>query len=137
MLDFLTLRFACLLPRNARAEYTLGALADGIDKKLAAVLRTEYTDPTNSLIGTNEIRPLIGAASSSQWVRNAVGCHFNNLDSQIPDSEVLQFANAVLALAKALICDGCRTLTTKDKTGSNWQCRCGALKLWPRARPGD
>ena len=137
MLDFLTLKFACALPRNARAEYTLGALADGIDKKLAAVLRAEFQDAKNGSTRSYELRPLIGAATTAQWVRNAVGCHFNSLDSQIPDSEVLQFVNAVLELAKAMICDDCRTMTTKDKTGSNWQCRCGALKLWPLARPKD
>lgn len=136
VLDFLTLKYACALPRNARGEFALGALADGIDKKLAGVLRVELTDAAGTKQSV-EIKPLIGAATSAQWVRNAVGCHFTALDSQIPDAEVSQFASAVLALADAIICKGCRTMPDKDKTGSNWQCRCGSVALWPLVRPKD
>ncbi len=136
VLDFLTLKYACALPRNPRGEYALGALADGIDKKLAAVLRVEMTDAAGTKQSI-EIKPLIGAATTAQWVRNAVGCHFTALDSQIPDVEVSKFASAVLALADAIICQGCKSVPDKDKTGSNWQCRCGAVALSPYARPRD
>ena len=136
VLDFLTLKYACALPRNVRGEYALGALADGIDKKLAGVLRVELTDTAGAKQSV-ELKPLIGAATSAQWVRNAVGCHFTALDSQIPDVEVAQFASAVLALADAIICQGCRSMPDKDKTGSNWQCRCGSVALWPLVRPKD
>ncbi|MDE2382693.1 MAG: hypothetical protein KGL71_10865, partial [Xanthomonadaceae bacterium] len=136
VLDFLTLKYACALPRNPRGEYALGALADGIDKKLAALLRVETTDAAGAKQSI-ELKPLIGAATSAQWVRNAVGCHFTALDSQIPDVEVSQFASAVLAVADAIICQGCKSMPDKDKTGSNWQCRCGSVGLWPLARPKD
>ena len=137
ILDFLTLKYLCMLPRNSKAEYTLGTLADGIDKKLAGVLRIEYSDPTSGKAKAQELKPLISAATAGRWVRNAVGCHFTSLDSHIPDTEIVQFAATVIALADAVICDGCKTMPDKDKTGSNWQCRCGALKLWPHARPKD
>lgn len=136
VLDFLTLKYACALPRNPRGEYALGALADGIDKKLAGVLRVETTDAAGAKQSI-ELKPLIGAATSAQWVRNAVGCHFTALDSQIPDVEVSHFASAVLALADSMICQGCKSMPDKDKTGSNWQCRCGSVALWPLARPKD
>ena len=136
VLDFLTLKYACALPRNPRGEYALGALADGIDKKLAGVLRVELTDAAGAKQSV-ELKPLISAATSALWVRNAVGCHFTALDSQIPDVEVSQFASAVLALADAIICQGCKSMPDKDKTGSNWQCRCGSVALWPLARPKD
>ena len=136
VLDFLTLKYACALPRNPRGEYALGALADGIDKKLAGVLRVELIDAAGARQSV-ELKPLIGAATSAQWVRNAVGCHFTALDSQIPDVEVSQFASAVLALADSIICQGCKSMPDKDKTGSNWQCRCGSVALWPLARPKD
>ena len=136
VLDFLTLKYACALPRNPRGEYALGALADGIDKKLAGVLRVELTDATGAKQSV-ELKPLIGAATSAQWVRNAVGCHFTALDSQIPDVEVSQFASAVLALADSIICQGCKSMPDKDRTGSNWQCRCGSVALSPYARPRD
>lgn len=136
VLDFLTLRYACALPRNSRGEYALGALADGIDKKLAGVLRVELPDAAGAKLSI-DLKPLIGAATSAQWVRNAVGCHFTGLDSQIPDVEVSQFASSVLALADSIICQGCKSMPDKDKTGSNWQCRCGLVALWPYARPKD
>jgi recombinational DNA repair ATPase RecF len=136
VLDFLTLKYSCALPRNRRGEYALGALADGIDKKLAGVLRVELVDAAGTKQSV-QIKPLIGAATSAQWVRNAVGCHFTALDSQIPDVEVAQFASAVLVLANSIICQGCKSMPDKDKTGSNWQCRCGSVALWPLARPKD
>jgi recombinational DNA repair ATPase RecF len=136
VLDFLTLKYACALPRNPRGEYALGALADGIDKKLATVLRVEMSGAAGTKQSI-ELKPLIGAATSAQWVRNAVGCHFTALDSQIPDVEVSRFASAVLALADSIICQGCKSMPDKDKTGSNWQCRCGSVALWPLARPKD
>lgn len=136
VLDFLTLKYACALPRNPRGEYALGALADGIDKKLAGVLRVELADAAGAKRSV-ELKALIGTATSAQWVRNAVGCHFTSLDSQIPDVEVSQFAAAVLALADSIICQGCKSMPDKNKTGSNWQCRCGSVALWPLARPGD
>jgi hypothetical protein len=136
VLDFLTLTFACALPRNARGEYALGALANAIDKKLANVLRAEVLDATG-VKRSIELKPLLGAATSAQWVRNAVGCHFTSLDSLIPDVEVSQFAAAVLALADSIICQGCMSMPDKNKTGSNWQCRCGSVGLWPLARPKD
>ena len=136
VLDFLTLKYACALPRNPRGEYALGALADGIDKKLAGVLRVELTDAAGAKQPL-ELKPLIGAATSAQWVRNAVGCHFTALDSQIPDVEVSQFASAVLTLADSIVCQGCKSMPDKDRTGSNWQCQCGSVALSPYARPRD
>ena len=136
LLDFLTLRFRCSVPRNARNEYTLGDLAFGIDSKLSKVLCCRK--PTEGEGGKQEIalKPLIDATISAQWIRNCVGCHLNALGSEITDGDVRAFAQHVIALADTLICEGCGALPTRRPSGGFWQCTCGNLELHPLVRPG-
>ena len=82
------------------------------------------------------MKPLFDTATSSQWIRNSVGCHFNSLDSEVCDSEVKDFGKAVLNLAAHLICDDCKTLPTRRPLGLFWQCKCGQLELYPLVYPG-
>jgi energy-coupling factor transporter ATP-binding protein EcfA2 len=138
LLDFVTLKYRCRLPRNARNEHTLGDLAGGIESKLVVALRSRLpgsggNDPTEV-----KLKPLIDKATSYSWVRNSVGCHFNLSGSDVPDPEVKAFGQAVLALANALVCSSCRTLPTRRPSGSYWQCRCiaGGLELHPLVAPG-
>jgi len=136
MLDFLTLKYRCSVPRNARNEYTLGDLAFGIDQKLSKTLCCTW--PMGD--GTNKeeisLKPLIDAATSVHWVRNCVGCHLHALGSEITDGDVRAFAQNVIALADTLICESCGMLPTRRPSGSCWQCSCGNLELHPLVRPG-
>lgn len=137
LLDELTLRFACALPRKRPAHYTLGELAQGFDKKLGKLLRTEHFDATGNIIGNHELYPLINAATGDTWIRNQVGAHFNSHASGISDNMVRQFGQHVLALADAVLCPHCRQLAKKNKSGSYWECGngCGKIHLYPLQVP--
>lgn len=136
MLDDLTLRYGSRLPRKTVPRYTLGELADGFDRKLRNLLRVAQKDKTG-LITETELYPLIAAATNDAWIRNQVGAHFNPDASGIPDTMVKQFAENVLDLADTLLCDHCRQLPRKNKSGSYWECGggCGRVRLFPLVVP--
>lgn len=136
LLDFITLKYLCPVPRNAQNEYTLGDLAFGIDSKLSKVLYCRK--PAEGEPGKADIalKPLIDAATSAQWIRNCVGCHLQALGSDVTDGDIRTFAQNVIALADALICRSCGALPTRKPSGSCWECTCGNLELHPLVRPG-
>jgi hypothetical protein len=136
LLDFITLKYRCSVPRNAHNEYTLGDLTCGVDSKLAKVLYCRKPSGSASEKSTIAIKPLIDAATGAQWIRNCVGCHLNALGSDVSDGDVRGFALGVLALAENLICASCGTLPTRRPSGSYWQCVCGELELYPLVYPG-
>lgn len=136
LLDFLTLRYRCLVPHTITGEHTLGELAQGIDTKLSKVLSSRKAPSKGATKIEILLRPFIDAATEQNWVRNTVGCHFNSLGSEVTDSEVKAFGNTVLVLADSLICTSCHTLPTRRPSGSFWQCECGELELNPLVYPG-
>jgi hypothetical protein len=136
LLDFLTLRYRCAVPRNVRNEYTLGDLAAGVDSRLGKELRCRRPAKPGDPKSDVQLKALIEAATCSTWVRNSVGCHFSSLGSEITDGEVLQFCQCVLNLADALICPFCASLPTRRPSGSHWECRCNELELYPLVYPG-
>ena len=136
LLDFLTLKYRCAVPRNARNEYTLGDLACGIDSKLAKVLCCRKPSEGEAAKLEIVLKPLIDAATNAQWIRNCVGCHLHPLGSEIADSEVRTFAQNVIALAETLICESCGVLPARRPSGTYWQCICGNLELHPLVKPG-
>ena len=136
LLDFLTLKYRCAVPRNPTGEHTLGELAQGIDSKLAKELRSKKPLTMGTAKLETLLKALIEAATERSWVRNTVGCHFNALGSEITDSDVKSFASEVLGLADSLICPYCHRLPTRRPSGSFWQCECGELELYPLVYPG-
>ncbi|NGZ08215.1 MAG: hypothetical protein CV088_02375 [Nitrospira sp. LK70] len=136
LLDFLTVKYRCRVPRNTRNEYTLGELAQGIDSKLGKELRSRKP-PTNGAAKADlALEPLIETTTGSSWVRNSVGCHFATLGSEVSDADVRSFCTQVLSLADNLICQNCQRLPTRRPSGSHWQCSCGDLELYPLIYPG-
>jgi ABC-type transport system involved in cytochrome c biogenesis ATPase subunit len=136
LLDFLTLKYQCKVPRNARSEYTLGDLATGVDTKLSKELRILKATTSGGSKKETTLKPLIDACISEQWIRNSVGCHFSALGSEVTDDDVRRFSNAVIVLADEMICGSCGMLSTRRPSGSNWQCKCGELELYPLVYPG-
>jgi hypothetical protein len=135
LLDFITLKYHCAVPRNARNEYTLGDLVKSVDSKLSKELRCCIPEPD----GTKKsipLRPLLDTATKTSWIRNTVGCHFSPLGSEITDQDVRDFAANVLVLADHLICPSCRTLPTRRPSGSCWECSCRSRELHPLIYPG-
>jgi energy-coupling factor transporter ATP-binding protein EcfA2 len=135
ILDFLTFQYSCKMPRQADPNYTLGALAAGIDGKLGKLLKSVRSDASEPKIETS-LKVLIDDATSKNWIRNRAGCHFSNLGSEISDLEVKEFGDKVLALAEALICPKCEIFPQIKPSGSFWQCGCGSVELHPLVQPG-
>lgn len=136
LLDFLTVKFRCRVPRNTRNEYTLGELAQGIDSRLGKELRSRKPPTKGAAKVDSVLEPMIHGASERTWVRNTVGCHFTTLGSEVSDAEVRTFCTEVLGLADNLICPCCQKLPTRRPSGSYWQCSCGELELYPLIYPG-
>ena len=136
LLDFLTLKYRCSVPRNPTGEHTLGELAQGIDSKIAKVLCCKKSPTKGAAKVETSLKTLVEATTERSWVRNTVGCHFNALGSEIPDGEVKSFASDVLGLADTIICSDCHRLPSRRPSGSFWQCECGELELYPLVYPG-
>jgi hypothetical protein len=136
ILDFLTFQFECKMPRQIDPNYALGALGQGIDSKLGKTLKTMRPGVDGQPKIETALKPLIDDLTNKGWVRNRAGCHFNNLGSDISDAEIKDFGTKVLALADALICQGCETFPTRRPGGSFWQCGCGNFELHPLIQPG-
>ena len=137
LLDDLTLRYNCKLPRRSSPHYTLGDLAGGIDKKLQQLLRIEKLDKQGNILQAFDLYPLIQAATADTWIRNQVGAHFNPDAKGISDAAVKKFGENVLALADANLCDHCRQLPVKNKSGCYWECGadCGKIRRYPLVTP--
>jgi len=136
LLDFVTLKYRCAISRNARNEYTLGDLVGGVDSKLGKELCCHKPSANGGPKTEVHLKPLIDAATASQWIRNSVGCHFNALGGDVYDNDVKDFCEHVLTLASHLICATCGTLPTRRPQGLYWECKCGALELYPLIYPG-
>jgi energy-coupling factor transporter ATP-binding protein EcfA2 len=136
ILDFLTLKFRCRIPRNSRNEYTLGDLASGIDSKLGKELKNRKSPISGGTKIEKSLKALIDECTREQWIRNSVGCHFSSLGSEVTDNEIREFSQNVLALSDELICGECGTLPTRRPSGSYWECKCGKLELHPLIYPG-
>jgi recombinational DNA repair ATPase RecF len=136
VLDFLTFTYRSKLPRQADPNYTLGDLAGGIDTRLGKVLRVLRTAGPHE--GKSEVllKELIDKATSKNWVRNEVGCHFNSMAADVTDSEIREFAEFVVQLSDKIICEKCGQFPDRRPTGSSWQCPCGEVELLPLVNPG-
>lgn len=137
LLDDLTLRYNCYVPRKRPAEYTLGELSHAFDRKLRPLLRTEQLNLAGDIERSTALDPLLDAATADSWIRNQVGAHFNTNAAGISDAMVRTFGENVVALADAIICSYCHQLARKNKSGSYWECGggCGKIRLYPLQAP--
>jgi len=131
VLDDLTLRYRCRMPRLLETHYTLGDFFGGIDSKLSKSMF--ITRPTGDI----PLDPPLQQLASLTFLRNKVGCHFDLAGSNISDKDVRLFGEVTLTLANAMICEACGESPQREKKGQYWQCSCGLTKLTPVVRPGD
>jgi len=136
ILDFLTLTYHLKVRRNHRYEYSWGELADSFDRKISAELKTIRMD-TDGIRKEALLAPLIIDATKFPFVRNCVGCHNSPLGEEMPDNEVLEYGDAVIKLADALVCPVCSTLPMTSIRGSHWECKCrnGSFAMQPLLAP--
>jgi len=125
------------LPRKQLARYTLGELADCIDKNLQKLLRVEHLDDAGTITKSIDLIPLIKAVTADTWIRNQVGAHFSPDSAGISDNMVRTFGENVLSFADAILCEHCHQLPNKNKSGCYWECGvgCGKIRLYPLTSP--
>lgn len=135
LLDFLTLKYTCAVPRRAGGSYTLGELLPTVNGKLLAALKVEALDPTGSApAAATELKPIIDQISSIAQTRNVMGAHFNTLSFDLYPQDGIKFAKLVEQLADALICPD-HGWPNKDKSGSYWNNGGDTRRLHPLKKP--
>lgn len=137
LLDFLTLKYGCAVPRRPGSTYTLGDLLPAINGKLLAALKVEsldYSAGATPAISAVELKPIIDEITKIAAARNVLGAHFNPKAFDLYPSDGINFAKEVEKLADAIICPD-HGWPTKDKSGSYWANGGETRRLHPLKKP--
>jgi hypothetical protein len=135
LLDFLTLQYACAVPRKHGNAYVLGDLLGAVNGKLLGALKVEALDPTaaGQVAATVELKPILDAITQMAQARNVLGAHFNQTGFDLCPDDGIRFARLVEQLSDALVCpDHGRPM--KD-TGSYWRNGGDTRRLHPLKKP--
>jgi wobble nucleotide-excising tRNase len=140
LLDFITLKFGCRVPRKPKNDYQLSELLDGLSKELLKNFKVEHlekdaTGKYTSVIKQVELKPVIDKLKTLKAVRNQVGAHFNFDGSLVNDGDIEDFGKTTVEFAELLICPECGALPDRNKTGSHWETKTGSIKLFPLVEP--
>jgi len=140
ILDFLTIKFNCRVPRKPKNDYQLGELLDGLSKDLLKNFKVEHFEKDingkySSVLKQVDLKPLIDKLKMLKAVRNQVGAHYNFDGSLVNDGDVEEFGNATVEFAELLICPECGALPDRNKSGSYWETKTGSIKLYPLIEP--
>lgn len=137
ILDFLTLKYGCAVPRRPAGTYTLGDLLPAINGKLLAALKVEAIDhsagPPPEIVAI-ELKPVLDQLSAIAQARNVMGAHFNQLAFDLYPADGVKFAQLVEQLADALLCPD-HGWPGKDKSGSYWSNGGDTRRLHPLKKP--
>jgi hypothetical protein len=142
ILDSISIKYQCRVARKERNEFVLRELLDCISSKLQKALRVQhlvkcedgqYTDSAFAL--EQGLKPMIDSLKQLSAIRNQVGAHFNWDGSLVSDADVLEFGNQVYNFGKLLICPETGTFPDKNKSGSYYETRTGAIRLHPLTEP--
>lgn len=135
LLDFLTLKYSCAVPRRIGGSYTLGELLPTVNGKLLAALKVEALGPAGGTpTATTELKPIIDKISDIAQTRNVMGAHFNTLSFDLYPQDGIKFAKLVEQLADTLICPD-YGWPNKDKSGSYWNNGGDTRRLHPLKKP--
>lgn len=137
MLDFLTLKYGCAVPRRPAGTYTLGDLLPAINGKLLAALKVEalnYSAGPPPTITAIELKPILDQLSGIAQARNVMGAHFNQLAFDLYPADGIKFAQLVEQLADTLLCPD-HGWPSKDKSGSYWNNGGDTRRLHPLKKP--
>jgi hypothetical protein len=86
---------------------------------------------------TDEIvlKPIIDNIKNLKAVRNQVGAHFTYDGALVSDNDIEDFAKTTIQLAELLICPVDGNLPDRNKSGSFWEAKSGAIRLFPLVEP--
>lgn len=140
ILDFLSLKFRCKMPRNPKNEYTLADLLNGFSTTILPLLKVEHFSQADNntfsvLNKTVLLRDKITELKQLNAVRNQVGAHYNFDGALVSDDDVLKFGRKTIEFAELLICPENGSLPTDGGSGSYWKTKKGTIKLYPYATP--
>jgi energy-coupling factor transporter ATP-binding protein EcfA2 len=136
ILDFLTLRYECRVPRK-QGGLTLGELLPSVKGKLRASLKIEQLEKDasgNTQYKSYMIGPLLDELETIAQTRNVFGCHFNNLAQNLPEADAIRFSKTVLQLSDYLV-DIEYGWPGSNKSGSYWANAKETRRLHPLMRP--
>jgi hypothetical protein len=137
LLDFLTLKYGCAVPRRSGGTYTLGELLPAINGKLLAALKVESLDHSGgspSVISATDLKPILDEITKIAAARNVLGAHYNPNAFDLYPNDGINFAKEVEKLADALICPE-HGWPTKDKSGTHWANGGETRRLHPLKKP--
>lgn len=97
--------------RKIDDKYTLGELWPGIFKILKKTKLQQHVENINHLL----------------FIRNFIGCHYNEWAESLSDTEIMSFANSVQELYKGVFCIECLSWVTKSD--KEYICNCRKLEL--------
>lgn len=130
LLDELSLKYECKVPRKSDHRYTLGEFFDAIDSKIRKIMAV-----SKNLADTVALQKILDDIQNTTFVRNEVGCHYSETGALLADEDVRDFGNKVVNFSELLLCEYCGSFPNKNKSGTYWECNCNKLKLYPLARP--
>lgn len=106
----LSVHMSISLHRKIDDKYTLGELWPGIFK----------------ILKKTPLLPLVENINHLLFIRNFIGCHYNEWAESLSDMEILSFAKAVQELYNNVFCSECLSwITKRDK---EYSCCCKSLK---------
>ncbi len=136
ILDFLTLKYGCAVPRNTRNAYVLNDLLGAINGKLLDALTVELVNPDDTgsrVIITQPIKKILSDIKDIAQARNVLGAHFNSISFDLYPADGIKFSRLVEQLSDALICPD-HGWPTKDN-GSHWKNGGDTRRLHPLKKP--
>jgi hypothetical protein len=137
-LDFLTLLYACRVPRRLDSRYTLGDLLPALNKKLRDALKVDIATAKDAS-GTStyqsiSLAPILDELTRIAQARNVFGAHFNALSFQLLETDAVGFGRQVLLLMDALT-DAESGWPKSAKSGSYWATADESRRLHPLQQP--
>lgn len=132
------------VPATVDNQHTLGELHNACSKLFSrhflAVQRNanwRYEDSSESWQAV-EVSASFDRVGQLQFIRNQVGCHFNEPGTQIPNNEIKEFGEATVALVEGIICPNCGFIASKPTNdGTALRCKCTkqAVRMTPATIP--
>jgi len=138
VLDFLTIKYHCAVPRNADGKYTIGEMLPNVKGKLRKALSVEVgrRDASGALVYAPAIslEDLFERLDKIVTIRNVMGAHYNPLSFELRDEDALEFGRVVLTLVETLM-DPQVGWPTKNKGGRYWHTPGETRRLYPVLKP--
>ena len=121
----LSQKYRLRLPYIIDGRYALSELSRALmSKRLRGKLKIKRDEEAIDLC------ECIDAIDRTAFVRNDVGAH-SNIDISVLQEDVVEFGKAIVKFVESISCPACGNIPGTDKSGSYWECYCGATHLYP------